>query len=102
MRLYRKWAFLGTFGLAAVLTPPDIITQCLLAVPLYALYEFGVVVSTFFEDPKVRAKVYQDMEDQARARQAATQAKAANEEDSSDNKTTRRVVRKVVRKVKKE
>ena len=29
MKLYRKWAFLGTFALAAVLTPPDIITQVL-------------------------------------------------------------------------
>ncbi|NIQ00384.1 MAG: twin-arginine translocase subunit TatC, partial [Nitrospinaceae bacterium] len=38
MRLYRKWAFLGMFGLAAVLTPPDIITQVLLALPLYGLY----------------------------------------------------------------
>ena len=30
MRIYRKWAFLGSFALAAVLTPPDIITQVLL------------------------------------------------------------------------
>ena len=101
MRLYRKWAFLGTFGLAAVLTPPDIITQVLLAFPLYLLYEFGVVVSTFFEDPKTREKVYQDMEDLARAKKAAAQAAANPDEDPSKKKTTRKVVRKVVRKVKK-
>jgi sec-independent protein translocase protein TatC len=101
MRMYRKWAFLGTFGLAAVLTPPDVITQVLLAFPLYALYEFGVVVSTFFEDPKAREKVYQDMEDHARARRAAAQATANPDEDASKKKTTRKVVRKVVRKVKK-
>ena len=101
MRLYRKWAFLGTFGLAAVLTPPDIITQVLLAFPLYALYEFGVVVSTFFEDPKTRDKVYQDMEDQAQARRAAKQATENPDEDPDKKKTTKKVVRKVVRKVKK-
>jgi sec-independent protein translocase protein TatC len=101
MRMYRKWAFLGTFGLAAVLTPPDVITQCLLAFPLYLLYEFGVVVSTFFEDPKAREKIYQDMEDQARARKAAKQASESPDEDPDKKKTTKKVVRKVVRKVKK-
>ena len=54
MRLYRKWAFLGCFVMSAVLTPPDVITQILLAVPLYGLYEFGVFVSYFFENPKQR------------------------------------------------
>ena len=48
MKLYRKWAFLGTFALAAVLTPPDIITQVLLAFPLYGLYEFGILRSLWF------------------------------------------------------
>jgi len=101
MRLYRKWAFLGTFGLAAVLTPPDIITQVLLAFPLYALYEFGVLVSTFFEDPKVREKVYQEMEDLAEAKRAAAKAASSPDDDPSKKKTTRKVIRKVVRKVKK-
>ena len=61
MRKYRKWAFLGCFGLSAVLTPPDIITQVLLGFPLYALYEFGVLVSTFFENPKTREAVLKQM-----------------------------------------
>jgi len=100
MRLYRKWAFLGTFLVAAVLTPPDIITQVLLALPLYGLYEFGVVVSYFFEDPKNREKVRQQMADQMAAKQAASQAKQQYEEQK---KTKKKVVRRVVvRKVKKE
>ncbi|NIQ00946.1 MAG: twin-arginine translocase subunit TatC, partial [Nitrospinaceae bacterium] len=57
MRMYRKWAFLGAFALSSVLTPPDIITQVLLGFPLYFLYEFGVIVSAFFEDPKQREEV---------------------------------------------
>ena len=74
MKMYRKWAFLGTFGLAAVLTPPDIITQVLLAVPLYGLYEFGMVVSRFFEDPKNRELAIREMQKEAQARRAAKEA----------------------------
>ena len=72
--MYRKWAFLGTFALAAVLTPPDIITQVLLAVPLYGLYEFGMVVSRFFEDPKNRELAIREMQKEAQARRAAKEA----------------------------
>ncbi len=100
MKMYRKWAFLGTFGVAAVLTPPDIITQVLLAGPLYALYEFGVVVSYFFEDPKNREKVRRQMEDERQAKKAARESMA--EQETAKKKTTRRVVRKVVRKPKKD
>ena len=74
MKMYRKWAFLGTFALAAVLTPPDIITQVLLAVPLYGLYEFGMVVSRFFEDPKNRELAIREMQTEAQARRAAKEA----------------------------
>ena len=74
MKLYRKWAFLGTFALAAVLTPPDIITQVLLAFPLYGLYEFGMVVSRFFEDPKNRELAFKQMQKEAAAKKAAKEA----------------------------
>ncbi len=74
MKLYRKWAFLGTFALAAVLTPPDIITQVLLAFPLYGLYEFGIVVSRFFEDPKTRELSLKQMPMEATAKKAAKEA----------------------------
>jgi len=74
MKMYRKWAFLGTFALAAVLTPPDIITQVLLAVPLYGLYEFGMIVSRFFEDPKNRELAIRQMQAEAQARRAAKES----------------------------
>jgi sec-independent protein translocase protein TatC len=74
MKLYRKWAFLGTFALAAVLTPPDIITQVLLAFPLYGLYEFGMIVSRFFEDPKSRELAFQQMKREEAAKKAAKEA----------------------------
>jgi len=41
----RKYAILLTFAIAAILTPPDVITQCMMAGPLILLYEIGILVS---------------------------------------------------------
>jgi sec-independent protein translocase protein TatC len=76
MKMYRKWAFLGCFVLASVLTPPDIITQVLLGFPLYGLYEFGVIVSAAFEDPKQRAAILRQWEAEKAARKAAKKGRA--------------------------
>ena len=43
----RKYAILLTFVTAAILTPPDVVTQCMMAGPLIILYEVGIVVSRF-------------------------------------------------------
>lgn len=40
----RGYVIVGAFILAAIFTPPDIISQFMLAVPLWLLYEAGVVV----------------------------------------------------------
>ncbi|NQT06327.1 MAG: twin-arginine translocase subunit TatC [Candidatus Omnitrophica bacterium] len=41
----RREAIVLIFISAAVLTPPDIITQCLMALPLLILYEIGIIFS---------------------------------------------------------
>lgn len=41
----RKHAIVFIFIAAAVMTPPDAITQCLMAVPLILLYEIGIIFS---------------------------------------------------------
>lgn len=41
----RRHAIVLIFIVAAILTPPDVITQCLMALPLLALYEIGVIFS---------------------------------------------------------
>jgi sec-independent protein translocase protein TatC len=41
----RKYAILLTFVMAAILTPPDVITQCMMAGPLIVLYEIGILVA---------------------------------------------------------
>ncbi len=41
----RPYAVVGMFVVAAILTPPDIVSQILLAVPLLLLYESGIWIS---------------------------------------------------------
>ena len=49
LKRYRKWAFLGAFLVAAVLTPtPDPFNQCLMAVPMYIFYEVGIIGAGIF------------------------------------------------------
>jgi sec-independent protein translocase protein TatC len=49
----RKYAILLTFALAAILTPPDVITQCMMAGPLIVLYEIGIIVARLAQKRKV-------------------------------------------------
>jgi sec-independent protein translocase protein TatC len=44
----RPYVFLGAFVLGMFLTPPDMISQTLLAVPVYLLYELGIIMSKIF------------------------------------------------------
>ncbi len=41
----RAYIFLGAFVAGMLLTPPDIISQTLLAVPIYLLYEAGIIMA---------------------------------------------------------
>jgi sec-independent protein translocase protein TatC len=45
LRRWRRYAIAVIFILAAILTPPDVITQILLAIPLILLYELSVWIS---------------------------------------------------------
>jgi sec-independent protein translocase protein TatC len=45
----RKFAVVGVFIVAAVLTPPDPISQVAMAVPLMALYELSVQAVRFID-----------------------------------------------------
>jgi len=47
LRKHRGYVLLGIFVVAAFLTPPDAISQTFMAVPMYVLYELGIVLSQF-------------------------------------------------------
>jgi sec-independent protein translocase protein TatC len=39
----RRYAIVGSFVVAAVLTPPDVFSQLMLAIPMCLLYELGIL-----------------------------------------------------------
>ena len=45
----RSYVIVGSFVVAAVVTPPDVISQLLLAIPMCLLYEFGIILSQLIE-----------------------------------------------------
>lgn len=44
----RPYVFLASFVIGMLLTPPDIISQTMLAIPVYLLYEMGIIMSRVF------------------------------------------------------
>ena len=45
LREWRGYAIVGIFVIAALITPPDVISQLMLAVPMVALYEAGILAA---------------------------------------------------------
>src|ERR1700733_9854756 len=41
----RRFVLLGCFVVAALLTPPDVVSQCIMAIPMYMLYEGGLLMA---------------------------------------------------------
>src|SRR5215469_3028096 len=58
----RGYVLIGIFILAALLTPPDAISQCSLAIPMYLLYEGGILMARLLtrnHSPETQAKTDQ-------------------------------------------
>lgn len=47
LKAIRSYVLVGAFVAGAIFTPPDVVSQFMLAVPLYLLYELGIVVAGF-------------------------------------------------------
>lgn len=45
MKKYRRHAIIGILALSALITPPDVVTQFLIGIPLYILYEISIGIS---------------------------------------------------------
>lgn len=50
---YRKHAIVGILILAAIITPPDFITQIIVGVPVFLLYELGIVIAKVVNKKRV-------------------------------------------------
>ena len=45
LRKYRKHAIVAVLILAAIITPPDVVSQIIVSIPIIILYEIGIIVS---------------------------------------------------------
>jgi sec-independent protein translocase protein TatC len=78
----RPYVIVGAFIIGMVLTPPDMISQIMLAIPMWLLFELGLVLSGVFqkrikESGKERDAMYEDKERREEERVSAVSAMAA-------------------------
>jgi sec-independent protein translocase protein TatC len=55
---YRKHSIVGVLILAALITPPDFISQIIVSIPIIFLYEVGIMVSRRVEKARKAAQRY--------------------------------------------
>jgi sec-independent protein translocase protein TatC len=67
LRRVRKYAILVIFIVAAILTPPDVFTQTLMAGPMILLYELGILAALLFGKEKKKPAADEDEEKSAEA-----------------------------------
>lgn len=69
----RPYVIVGVFIIGMLLTPPDVISQVMLAVPMWLLFESGVLASRYIFADKLKKQAQED------AQAAAADAAAAND-----------------------
>ena len=89
MRQYRKIAVVALLCFAAIITPPDIVSQVLIFCPCYALYEYGIRIAQRIEARRAKEEAaYQ-------AKLAAEQAASAEQTDADSQEATSEEERQV-------
>jgi len=70
LREKRAYIIVAAFVIGMLLTPPDVISQTLLAVPMWLLFEVGVFMSTrFAPEPEAPHEEYEPMSEQQMERE---------------------------------
>lgn len=64
LRSYRRHAIVVILILSAVITPPDVISQVLIAMPILVLYEAGIQIAKRLEKEKAVKKAAEDLEEE--------------------------------------
>jgi sec-independent protein translocase protein TatC len=60
----RPYVIVSAFVIGAIFTPPDVISQTMLAVPLWLLYELGILVSSMMSKPRPVETEYQPLSEE--------------------------------------
>ena len=61
----RPYVIVGTFVIGMILTPPDIISQTLLALPMWILFEIGLILSKIMQKRKAERRAAEGLDDDA-------------------------------------
>lgn len=86
MRQYRKIAVAALLIFAAIITPPDVVSQVLIFIPCYALYEYGIVITQRIESQRAREEAEYQAEMEARkAAQAGEEKKDEESQETVDD-----------------
>lgn len=64
LKTFRPYVVVGAFAVGMLLTPPDVISQTLLAVPMYLLFEAGILCSRWFVRGTREVEAQQDQPDE--------------------------------------
>jgi sec-independent protein translocase protein TatC len=59
----RRYAIVGVFIAAAILTPPDVISQIGLAIPIIILYEISIIGARIIEKKRAKNAAEEDLDD---------------------------------------
>ena len=79
----RPYVIVGAFVVGMIITPPDVISQILLAVPMWILFELGLFLSKFFDKRVAEASIAKEEKD--RAERDAADRLAAEEAEAGDD-----------------
>ena len=84
----RPYIIVGAFTLGMLLTPPDIISQVMLALPMWLLFELGVIASKFLLKKRLadKEKERQEYEKEMSDEEMESEFDKAIEEEASLNK----------------
>lgn len=67
MRTYRKHAYVVILIVGAIVTPPDPLSQMLISLPLFLLYEISIFISAYVRRQRLKAEEHQAQSDQQTA-----------------------------------
>lgn len=93
---YARWFIVGAFVVAAIITPPDVTSQVMMALPMVLLYGASILLAYFFGKPpsEEQKKAHQERKEQMKREKEAerrrrkaekeAQKRAAEEEDEED------------------
>ena len=86
LRQARRYVLVGAFVVAAVLTPPDVLSQFMLAIPLMLLYELGIFLGGFLS---AHSQAPEDLPDDPSEESGAIVPAAGSQVQQAGNDTSR-------------